>query len=148
MRVRELCGKDFVIGTGPDMSVRNAARRMAEEGVGCLIVVDRQGELAGVVTDRDLVTRALAEGANPDTTAVGDVMTVSPVTIEDDSDLDEAARRMREAGVRRLPIVDRRRRVVGMLSLDDLLGEMGRRMVDLSAVAQNVCRAVRSGGLS
>ncbi len=148
MRIQDFIGKDFVIGTGPDMSVRDAAKRMAEEGVGCLVVVDRQGALIGVVTDRDLVVRVLAPGEDPDTTSVAEAMTSSPATITEGAGIEDAASRMREAHVRRLPVVDAKGHVVGVLSLDDVLSALGRQVSDLAAVVEDVCRTTRAGAES
>lgn len=143
MRIGDLCGKDFVIGTGPEMTIRRAAERMAEEGVGCLVVVERSGSLAGVITDRDIVVRVLAEGLNPDTTSVADAMSEPPVTISHNAEMEEAARLMRETGVRRLPVIDRHGKAIGVVSLDDLLTAVSSGLRDLSEVVNSARRDSR-----
>jgi CBS domain-containing protein len=140
MRLDDLCGNDFVIGTGPEMTVRAAAERMADEGVGCLIVIDRAGALSGVITDRDIVVRVVSEGMDPATTTVGEVMSEPPVTISHTAGIDEAARLMRETGVRRLPMIDRHGKPVGVVSLDDLLAAVSSSFHDLAEVVNTVRR--------
>lgn len=112
-------------------TLREAARRMVEHAVGALVVTDASGETPlHVMTDRDLVVM-LAEGLGPDDATV-DCLVHQPLqTIEVDADLAQAARRMRESHVRRLPIVDAQGRLVGIVSLDDLLVALGREMADV-----------------
>ena len=118
-----------------DHSLREAAARMRESGVGALPVVDGD-ELVGVVTDRDLVMRAVREGKDPDA-PVSEAMTRHVVALGEDASLGEASTAMIEHRVRRLMIVDRDRALVGMLSLADLAraGPEGR---ELAAVALRV----------
>lgn len=102
----------------PDTSVRSAAEQMAEAGVTC-VVVDLGDEL-GIVTDRDLRTRVVAAGAGPDT-PVSEVMTRPAWTIAADRTGTEALLLMLEHGVRHLPVVDARRRLLGVLDDVDLM---------------------------
>jgi CBS domain-containing protein len=148
MHVGDLTQTDFVIGIGPEMPVQHAAERMAEEGVGCLVVVGQDGTLAGMVTDRDLAVRVLAAGLDPRRTPVSRAMTPDPVTIPHAAEIEEAARLMRDHRVRRLPVLDVDGRVVGVLSLDDLLATAGSELSDLCVVVESVRRAVRSGGVA
>jgi CBS domain-containing protein len=89
----------------PSTIVSEAAKKMAQEDVGPLPVVE-DGKLVGIVTDRDLVLRVLAEGRDPETTKVGDVASRSPVTVEPQEDLDRALQLMAQHRVRRLPVVE------------------------------------------
>lgn len=105
----------------PDDTVQAAAHLMAERDCGCLPVVDYMGQrhVVGVVTDRDLATRALAEGRGPDT-RVGEVMSSDPSCCTPDSDLAEVERIMAERQVRRVPVVDDAGCCVGMIAQADV----------------------------
>jgi CBS domain-containing protein len=99
-------------------SVVEAARLMRDEDVGALPVAD-DGQVVGVVTDRDLVVRVLAEGADPESTRVADVTSGGTVTVTPDQDLEEALRLMASHQVRRLPVVEGDR-LVGILAQADV----------------------------
>jgi CBS domain-containing protein len=107
-----------------------AARRMRDEHVGCLVVV-RAARPVGILTDRDLVLRVLAEGRDPSRTPVSEVSTLDPIVVDEDSDLATAAARIRKHGVRRVPLVDREGNVSGIVTADDLVIAWGRELADL-----------------
>jgi CBS domain-containing protein len=98
--------------------VTEAARQMRDGDIGDVIVVEN-GQLNSIVTDRDIVIRAIADGRDPDSTTVGEVCTTDLTTLEPEQSLDEAVRTMREQDIRRLPVV-KHGRPVGILSLGDL----------------------------
>jgi CBS domain-containing protein len=102
----------------PDMNAADAAALMRSEDIGVLPVV-RDGELLGLVTDRDLVMRVLAERKNPIEVKVGDIATRSPITVTPDMRLSEGRELMAQHRVRRLPVV-KGKRLVGVLSLGDV----------------------------
>lgn len=105
-----------------DESARFAANRMQQRGVGCLVVVNGEEEPIGIVTDRDLTLRVLAEGREPETTSVASVMTAPSGVVDDGTPIESALRIMRQAGVRRLPVVGSSSgRLVGIVTLDDVL---------------------------
>lgn len=106
-----------VVATTPSASISEAAAQMRRHDVGALVVV-AQGELPGIVTDRDIVRRLLARSALD--APVAAAMTHRAVTCSEDQDVAEAAALMGDAQIRRLPVVDRSGRVVGMLSLGDI----------------------------
>lgn len=112
-----------VITAAPGATVRQVAELMCERNVGSVVLVGEDGELAGVVTDRDLTVRALAEGR--DTGDRADAHASSPViTGTPGMDVEEAAGLMVGHGVRRLPILDGGR-LTGILTLDDLAVRTG-----------------------
>ena len=117
MKVGTLCQHE-VMTAGPEDSLAEVASRMQYNEVGALAVFE-DGNLVGIVTERDLV-RAMAEGVDPSTTAVVTYMTPDPVTVDEDADVTEAAAYMMRVGARHLPVVDGGR-VVGMISARDLL---------------------------
>jgi CBS domain-containing protein len=99
-------------------SLFKAAQRMREEDIGDVLVL-RDGVFCGIVTDRDIAIRGVAEGKDPQQTTLGDICSQDVVTIEPDADLTKAKRLMSEAAVRRLPVVEGKR-PVGIISLGDL----------------------------
>jgi CBS domain-containing protein len=96
----------------------DAAKVMKERDVGALIVTE-QGTATAIVTDRDIVIRGIAEGADPRTARVGDVATQELAALSPDDTVEDAIRAMREQDVRRLPVVEDGR-AVGIVSLGDL----------------------------
>lgn len=102
----------------PDMNAADAAGLMKSEDIGALPVV-REGELVGVITDRDLVIRVLAERQDPQSVKVGDIATKTPVTVTPDMRLSEARELMEKHQVRRLPVM-KGRDLVGIISLGDV----------------------------
>lgn len=120
MSLARFCRKTVAI-IQPTQSVAEAAEAMRDRHVGALVVV--QGELrpVGMLTDRDIVTRVVAERKDPKAVSVGEVMSPEPAIAHVDDTLDRALFTLREQGVRRLPIVDEQGRVAGLVSLDDVL---------------------------
>jgi CBS domain-containing protein len=102
-------------------TIVDAARTMNEADIGDVVVVDN-GAVQGIVTDRDIVVRAIAEGRDPQSTSVSDVCTTGIEAIEPSASVDDALRKMREGDIRRLPVVQDGR-PVGIVSLGDLAVE-------------------------
>jgi CBS domain-containing protein len=113
-----------VVSVLPDTTVMDAALTMRNLDVGPLPVVNA-GRLLGVVTDRDLTVRAAAEGLDPRTTRVAEVMTHEVVTCREGDDVRGAARLMQDARVRRLMVVDGEGRLTGIVSLGDIVLQTG-----------------------
>jgi CBS domain-containing protein len=107
----------------PNTSLVEAARIMRDEDAGSVPVVE-DGRVIGIVTDRDIVVRAVADGRDPGSTAVSDVCSTDPVTVEPNQDLDEALRLMAQHQVRRLPVVEGDR-LVGVLAQADVARATG-----------------------
>ncbi|SFG73279.1 CBS domain-containing protein [Streptomyces mirabilis] len=116
------------ISVGPHVSLLEVIRRMTESAVGSVLVVE-DGALRGIVTDRDLAIRGVAEGLDRET-RVDAVMSARVVTVDAGDDLQVAYRTFRRTGVRRLPVLDGGR-VVGVLTIDDLFLDVFRRLADL-----------------
>jgi len=114
-----------------DELVSVVAQRLRDRHVGCVVIV-RNGKPFGILTDRDVTVRVVAAGLDPSTTRVEDVATLAPVVARDLEGFETAARRMREYGVRRLPVVDERGDVRGIVTADDLVRLVGRELGDLS----------------
>jgi CBS domain-containing protein len=94
---------------------------MAKEGVGTVVVLGPESRPVGILTDRDVALRCVAEGRDPDATSVGAVMTAPPTCVHESTAIETALARMAGAHVRRLVVVDEERRLVGILALDDVL---------------------------
>ena len=118
MRVADVMTRDVAV-VSPQASVREAARRMDRLNVGALPVCDG-ARLVGIVTDRDITVRCTAAGAPPDRRRVCEVMTDDVRWCFEDDPLEEVEQEMAEVQIRRMPVVDGRKRLVGMLSLGDL----------------------------
>ncbi|MFJ3804596.1 CBS domain-containing protein [Streptomyces sp. NPDC090088] len=118
--VRDIMTSDLVT-VEPQASVTSVARLMRDEDVGAVLVTE-EGHLRCLVSDRDLVVRAFAEGVDPEQTTVMQAASDDLITITPDDSLDRAVRLMREHAVRRLPVVEGDR-PVGILALGDLAME-------------------------
>jgi CBS domain-containing protein len=117
-----------------DESVLSAAQRMGKEGVGTLVVLDGRHRPIGLVTDRDLVLRVVAARKDPVTTPIGKIMTHGPKVIDEDSSIESALSLMRAGGFRRIPVVDRKGSLVGILSLDDVLALLAEEVAQIGGV--------------
>lgn len=120
------------------VSLAEAARMMRDADIGDVLVT-RSGLLAGLVTDRDLVVRGIAEGKDPETTGLAEVCSTSPVTLSPDDPVDDAVRMMRHHAIRRLPVVEDDR-PVGVVSLGDLATERDPKsaLAEISSADPNV----------
>jgi CBS domain-containing protein len=115
---------------GPSVSVVEAARLMREGDIGSLPITDDE-QLVGMITDRDITTRVVAEAADPKMTPVGDVYSRDLISVAPDKDLEEALQLMARHQVRRLPVVENGR-LVGIVALADIaLGENEKRTGEL-----------------
>ncbi len=121
MTIGRICQREVDTADSKECA-RAAARRMATRCVGTLVILDKEKRPVGILTDRDLAVRVLAEGLNPDTTPVADVMTLHPTTINENMSIEDVLALMRAKSVRRLPVVERQGRLVGLVSVDDVLG--------------------------
>jgi len=117
MLVSEAMSSDVKMAS-PDQSIRDAARMMAELDAGVLPVGEND-KLVGMITDRDIAVRAVAAG-KPPTTKVREVMSSEVKYCFEDDDLDDVAENMADIKVRRLPVLNREKRLVGIVSLGDI----------------------------
>ena len=138
MKVKEAMTRDVQVAN-PDETVQQAARMMASLDAGVLPVGDKD-RLVGMITDRDIAIRGVAEGKGPNA-KVREVMTEEVKYCFDDQDIEEVTRNMGDIQVRRLPVVNRDKRLVGILSLCDVAAKQ-----DGAATAQALNRISRPGG--
>ncbi|MEU6774049.1 CBS domain-containing protein [Streptomyces sp. NPDC046759] len=126
-----------LVTVGPQTSVTAVARKMRDEDIGAVLVTEGD-ELRGLVSDRDLVVRALAEGGDPEQQTIASACSGDLITVTPDEDLDHAVELMREHSVRRLPVVDHGH-PVGIVSLGDMAIEKDpdSALGDISAAKSN-----------
>jgi CBS domain-containing protein len=140
MKIRDIMTSDVEI-VSPDTPLRDAAQRMRDTDTGFLPVGEND-QLVGTLTDRDITIRAVAEGQDPNSSKVRDAMSENLVYCFDDQDSSEAAELMAEKQLRRLPILSRDKRLVGVVSLGDLATRTG----DDDVVGQTVEDISEPGG--
>ena len=110
-----------VYSATPEESVRVAARRMGEEDVGALVVVDEKGYPIGIVTDRDVALRCVGGELDPNTTPVSSIMTAPALCVSESTPIEDALRRMAGIEARRLVVTDGKGLLAGILALDDVV---------------------------
>ena len=138
MKVSDAMSRDVAVAS-PTESIRNVAKIMAKIDAGSLPVGEND-RLVGMITDRDIAIRAVAQGKAP-TTKVRDIMSEEVLYCYDDQDLDEVAKNMSEMKIRRLPVVNREKRLVGIISLGDLA-----RNEDAGKTGETVSHISQPGG--
>jgi CBS domain-containing protein len=118
-------------------SATDAARLMRDADVGAVVITDGD-QVHGILTDRDIVVRGIAEGRSPEEIQVGDICTSDLTTLGPDDSIDDAIRQLREKHIRRLPVVDGGR-PVGILSIGDLALERDQEsaLAEISGAAPN-----------
>jgi len=122
--------------------VVRAAQLMREKHVGYLVVAEPDASAGfpraiGVLTDRDIVVSVVAREVDPRSVRVGDVMTSNPITVRESDSIEQVVHVMAGAGIRRVPVLDYRGQVVGVISLDDVLK-------DIAGDAQDIVAAIRN----
>jgi CBS domain-containing protein len=131
------------VATAPlQASASDLAERMGRHAVGCIVIVDDDHHPVGVVTDRDLTCRVVARGADPEKTRAAELMSRPLIMAEADEPIEEVIERMRTAAVRRIPVV-RDGRLVGLVSVDDLVVELGRELDDLGEAGRRAVEDAR-----
>jgi CBS domain-containing protein len=135
MTIRSL-SSDVVATATPQETIRTAAQRMVAHDVGTLVVVrpEEQGKPVGFLTDRDIMARCVAAGVDPDAGQVGSIMSQPVHSIEEHASVEEAVRRMEKLGTRRLVLVNDDGRMVGLLSLDDILSWFSEEIQQIGAL--------------
>ncbi len=140
MKIKEMCSRMLAV-VEPQTDLRTAARLMRDHHVGSLIVVEKQsGDLrpVGIITDRDIVISVVAaEGVRPESLTVGEVMGRDLALVDENDGMFEAVEAMSDKGARRLPVVDKKGRLVGIVTLDDLLRVLASELSGLAAALDN-----------
>lgn len=139
MKIRDAMTRDVRM-VRPDQTIRDAAQLMAQMDIGALPVQDND-RLVGMITDRDIAVRAVAEGKGADA-RVRDVMSNEIKYCYDDQTVEEVTRNMGEQRLRRLPVMSRDKRLVGILSL----GDLAREEQSQDEAGEALCGISRPGG--
>ena len=137
MRIGEICSRDVVFAHQEDTAL-DAARLMERFHVGDVVVVAEENGRrfpVGIVTDRDLTVKVMAKGLAPERTGLQDIASADLLTLGEDEGLYEAIERMRRRGVRRAPVVDLEGELVGIVSVDDVLGLLAEELSGLVRLA-------------
>ena len=129
MSLQTFCRKRLVT-ISPERSIAEACWLMKEKNVGCLIA-EHQGKLCGIITDRDIALKVTGEEKDPLTTMVQEIMTSDPIRISVDKDLPELVSLMHSHHVRRVPIVNGFDTTLGIVTLDDLIAQLGDEMSEI-----------------
>lgn len=145
MNAGSVCKRGVVTVTPTDDLIA-AAHVMREKHVGYLIVSDTSPSrrVIGVLTDRDIVVAVLAQEVDARALKVGDVMTRNPLVIDEAQSIEAVLRHMREAGVRRVPVVDRSGALTGVLSIDDVLEQIAEQLINIAGSIRNEQRMERA----
>jgi CBS domain-containing protein len=133
MTVKEIMTREVEV-VSPETTLRDAAERMHSLDVGVLPVCDKD-RLVGVITDRDITVRATADGLDPFATQVGEIMSKDDlITCSEDEEIEAVAQKMRDKQVRRLPVLNQERRLVGIIALGDVAVDQGDRRESAEAL--------------
>lgn len=138
MSAGSLCTRSVLI-IDKNETARQAAELMRQHHVGDLVVIDAGNPYrapVGMVTDRDIAVEVVALGVTPENVKAGEIMSRRMITVREDEDQHEVARRMREAGIRRVPVVAADGGLVGILSMDDLLESISDELNELTHVPE------------
>lgn len=130
MKVHEAMTKNPVT-VKPNSSVQDVAKIMSEKKIGSIIISEK-GELSGILTERDLVRKVLARGKDPKSVKVNEIMSKPVVRINENSDLLDASELMKKKNIRRLVVVDKTKKIVGILSTNDMARVMRRAVEELT----------------
>ena len=140
MSLHQFCRKP-VAKVSPEQNIAETCRLMQQKNVGC-IVVESAGKLTGIITDRDIALKVAGAARDPYTTKVEEIMSPDPIRISVDRDLRSLTALLHAYHIRRVPIVDSFDEVLGIVTLDDLIGLLGDEMSEIGkAIAEEFARA-------
>ena len=140
MKVKD-CMCNDVCCVKPETNLKEVAKIMSQNHIGCLPVCDNNNSICGIVTDRDLVLRCIACNKDINNTPVSDIMSCNVCTCKETDDITNAQRKKKKKQIRRLPVCDNNNKVVGILTLGDLAkndSEVGKEEVCITL--EDICR--------
>jgi CBS domain-containing protein len=131
--IRDLIQNNKIVTVEPDARIPEVARKMMDQNVGAVLVVDEEdGKPRGIITDRDIVLRCIAKNIDVNDCTVEQVLSETVETVSDTAGVFDCIHKMREAGVRRMPVTDEHGRTVGIVSFGDLLGMLSTEFSELA----------------
>lgn len=137
MRVKDcMCGEVCCVTS--DATINEVAKIMADHQIGCVPICNNQKEVVGVVTDRDIVLRAVSTGKNTTSTKISEIMSDEIIKTTPDTKLEDASEVMCINQVRRLPVIENNK-IVGILSMGDLARNVGVDAQEVGKVVENIC---------
>lgn len=139
MSVGVICVRSVHVAS-PRESVRAVSARMSQAGVGSVVVLEADQRPVGVLTDRDIAVRCVAQRRDPDTTEVGTVMSAPPTCVRESTPIETALALMAGVRARRLVVVDDAQRLVGILSIDDVLELLAEEQVSIGKLLRQRAR--------
>lgn len=136
MSVGRMCTREVLLAD-QDESTAEATRRMRSNNVGTLVVIDRDDRRPlGLITDRDIAMRVVAEGKHPDETLVREILTDDPITVVESTPIEDALARMRSDGRRRVLVTGEDGALVGLLAMDDILELLAEEMAEIGELIE------------
>jgi CBS domain-containing protein len=145
MPIGEVCNRDVAV-IEADTTISEAVKLMRDQHVGDIVVVEQRGPdpvPVGILTDRDIVIEVLAEDVDPQSVSVGDIMSASLLTARESEELIDVIARMRAQGVRRVPVVNERGGLEGILTVDDILELLAEQVNGLAGLVKTEQRRER-----
>jgi len=130
MSLERVCIKE-VVTVSRDTNLLEVARLLRSQHVGSVVVVEERRPV-GILTDRDIIVKVVAEEKDPKAIQAYEIMTTNPALVNINLDPLDATRIMRDRGLRRLPVVDETRHLLGIMTLDDVLGLLGKETENLA----------------
>jgi CBS domain-containing protein len=145
MSIAGICIRN-VETAGPLEAAVDVARRMRDHRLGTVVVVDEQRRPMGIVSDRDVTIRVVAAGLDPARTHVRDIMTPMPTTVLRDTTMEAALGEMRMGRMRRLPVVDGMGKLIGIVTLDDMLRLLAKELGEVEQLLEGEAPVPPEGG--
>jgi CBS domain-containing protein len=145
MPIGEVCNREVAV-IEADTTISEAVKLMRDQHVGDIVVVEQRGPEpvpVGILTDRDIVIEVLAEDVDPQSISVGDIMSASLLTARESEELIDVIARMRAQGVRRVPVVNERGGLEGILTVDDILELLAEQVNGLAGLVKTEQRRER-----
>ena len=141
MPIMEYCTKHVITALG-SQTVFDATKQMRDKNVGSIVVLDSDKKPIGMVTDRDIVVKIVAQGKDPKSVPLKEIMSKHAVLLRQDQGIFEATKIMSEKGIRRIPVVDSEGKLAGIICLDDLIMTFGEEVANIAnAIAYGTSRA-------
>jgi signal-transduction protein with cAMP-binding, CBS, and nucleotidyltransferase domain len=134
--IRDLIAKNKLVTVEPDARVTEVARKMTDEDIGAVMVVDEEdGKPRGILTDRDIVVRCIAKNIDVNDCTVEQILTESVELVKESDGVFDCIHKMKNARVRRMPVVDDQGKAVGIISFGDLIGMLSMEFSELAEAA-------------